>query len=431
MNPLATALNATLATDAPAVLDALSTKGRASFFPFGGILGQAAQARGRTINATIGIALGEDGSPMRLPALEALVDLPAADAFKYAPSFGKPALRDRWAQMIREKNPSLGQIPFSRPVVTCALTHALSMTGYLFLDPGDTLLTPDLFWGNYRLIFSAAHGVNLRTWQTFDADGGFNVDGLRAALAEGPIGKRVVSLNFPNNPTGYTLTEAEAGAVTACLVEAAEAGNTVVALIDDAYFGLVYGEGVMQESIFTRLASAHERLLAVKIDGATKEDYAWGFRVGFMTYAWKGATPEALTAMESKTAGAIRGNISNAPHISQSLLLKAYEAPEYAAQKAARYAVLKARFDAVVEILETHPEYAESFEPLPFNSGYFMCVRPKVDAEAVRQRLLEHYDTGIIATAGLVRVAFSSAPLPSLGQLFENLHRACQDVAAG
>ncbi len=424
MHPLAKELDARLT---PAVRAMLSRRGRAIFFPSKGILGQAAEAKGRAINATIGIALDEDGGPMRLPGLEDRVGIAAADAFPYAPSYGKPALRARWRELIREKNPSLGETPISSPVVTNALTHALSVAGYLFLDEGDALVLPDLFWGNYRLIFENGYGARLTTFETF-ADGAFDVEGLRSALA-GPPGKRVVLLNFPNNPTGYTPSLACAEAIRDVLVEAAEAGSQVVVLIDDAYFGLVYEDGVMTESVFTLLADAHERLLAVKIDGATKEDYVWGFRVGFLTYGIKGADAGLLSALEDKTAGAVRGSISNASHLGQSLMLAVYGDDAYSEWKAECRGTLQARYAAVRQILDTHSEYAEHFEALPFNSGYFMCVRPtKAAPEAVRQRLLDGYDTGVIATGALIRIAFSSAPLGVLETLFANLYAACRDV---
>lgn len=431
IHPIAAELDERIARANPRVLEMLSARGRAIYFPSRGILGQSAEARGRRINATIGIALEDDGSPLCLPGVASRLDLDPRDAFPYAPSFGKPELRDRWQAMIRAKNPSLGDAPISRPVVTAALTHALSMCGYLFLDPDDRVIVPDLYWGNYGLIFQRAYDAALDTYPTF-AGGGFNVDGLRARLADGPPGKRVVLLNFPNNPTGYTPTDAEARAVADALVEAAEAGNDVVVLIDDAYFGLVYEDGVFRESMFALLAGAHERLLAVKIDGATKEDYAWGFRVGFVTYGVRGGTADLYDALESKTAGAIRGNISNAPHVAQSLLLRAFEGPDYAAQKKARYDLLRRRYDEVRAVLERHPEYRESFEPMPFNSGYFMCVRlKKHDPETVRQILLRDFDTGLIAASGLLRVAFSSTPTHLLAPLFANIHAACARADAG
>ena len=426
LNPQAAEANEILAGENPTLLNLLSVRGRAIFFPAKGILGQTAEARGKEINATIGIALEDDGTPLRLSCLDDLVQLEPALTFPYAPSYGRPDLRATWQSMIVEKNPSLEGVPISLPVVSNALTHALSICGYLFIDPGDSLILPDFYWGNYNLIFKNAYDAKFATYDSF-VDGGYNVAALADALAGEP-GKRVVLLNFPNNPTGYTVTEEEADAIAATLLAAAEAGNDIAVLIDDAYFGLVYEDGVARESIFAKIANAHERLLAVKIDGATKEDYAWGFRVGFITYAVKGGSPAVYKALESKTAGAIRGNISNAPNISQSLLNKAFTDPAYGEQKAQKYGILKARYDRVRSIFDAHPEYAEVMEPLPFNSGYFMCVRVQADPETVRQILLRDYSTGLIAASGVIRVAYSSVSIDLLDQLFENLYRATKDA---
>jgi aspartate/methionine/tyrosine aminotransferase len=156
-------------------------------------------------------------------------------------------------------------------------------------------------------------------------------------------------------------------------------------LIDDAYFGLVFEKGVLPDSIFVELCDAHPNLLAVKVDGATKEDYVWGFRVGFLTFGVKGGTPALFDALEAKAAGAIRGNISNSSTPAQSALVRSWKSGEYDAEKKDKYNLLAKRYRAVREILTSHPEYAEQFVALPFNSGYFMCVRPvRADAEALR-----------------------------------------------
>lgn len=427
MHPLAAELEARLT---PPVRAMLSTRGREIYFPSKGILGQAAEAKGAAINATIGIALEEDGSPMRLPGLEERVNLPPGDVFSYAPSYGKPALRERWRTMIRDKNPSLGGAPISLPIVTSALTHGLSLAGYLFLDPGDALILPDLYWGNYRLIYENAFGARLTTFRTFNERGTFDVEALAKALA-GPPGKRVVLLNFPNNPTGYTPDPECAAAICDALIGAAKAGCDVVVLIDDAYFGLVYEAGVMTESIFTLLAHAHPRLLAVKIDGPTKEDYVWGFRVGFITYGIAEGDAALYRALEDKTAGAVRGGISSATHLGQSLLLAVYTDERYGEWKAEKKATLARRYAEVRRILDENPRYTEHFEALPFNSGYFMCVRLRHAApEAVRQLLLRDHSTGVIATGDLIRLAFSSTPLAQLDDLFAHLYAACGTVSS-
>ena len=426
-NPLAESLNAELSANDCRVFNMLSQQGKAIFFPSKGILGQGAEAKGAEINATIGTALEDDGSPLTLPCVQSALNLPKS-SFLYSPSFGDPNLRSAWKEQIIRKNPSIQGKKFSSPVVTAALTHAISCAAYLFLDEGDEVILPDLYWDNYELVFENGKNAKLRTFNTFK-NGGFDTEALRNALQGN--GKKVLLLNFPNNPTGYTATEQEAEEIANILKETAEKGTPVVALLDDAYFGLVYEDGVYTESLFAKLADASENLLAVKLDGPTKEDYVWGFRVGFMSFAWKNASDDQLKAMEAKAAGVVRGNISNAPSISQKILLAAYQSENYLAEKQEKYNTLKKRYDCILEVFKNHPEYKETFEPMPFNSGYFMCIRPiGVEAETLRRKLIEDYSTGVIVLSGLVRLAFSSVPTEKIPLLFENIYQAILKLRA-
>ncbi|HLP41046.1 MAG TPA: aminotransferase class I/II-fold pyridoxal phosphate-dependent enzyme [Fibrobacteria bacterium] len=429
LDPQAQKLNEAIQAANPAVLQLLSERGKAIFFPKLGILAQSAEAGGKEINATIGIALEDDGSPVALPSIAKNIPLPAGDVFPYAPSPGRLDIRKIWKEMLVKKNPGLKGRTFSQPVVTTALTHGLSMAGYLFCDAEDTLILPDLFWENYGLIFTNAFGAAFDTFPTYTAEGAFNVEGLKAKLAApSKRGKKIVLLNFPNNPSGYTPTEAEAKAIVAAIGEAAGRGEKIAVLIDDAYFGLVFEPGIHAQSIFVDLADLSPNVLAVKIDGATKEDYVWGFRVGFLTYGVKGGTAPLYEALEAKTGGAIRGNISNTSNPAQTLLVKAWTSGEYEAEKQQKFNLLKTRYLAVRDILAAHPEYQERFTALPFNSGYFMCIRPKVDAEKLRQKLLSDYSTGTINFNGLLRLAFSATPTAKLPKLFENIYKAAGEI---
>lgn len=411
------------------VLQMLSERGKNIFFPKLGILAQSAQARGKAINATIGEAVEDDGSSMHLPEFDALVNMPTANIFPYAPSFGKPEFRSLWKDSIYKKNPSLKDTLISNPIATNGLTHGISMAGYLFADQGDTVLLSNHYWENYNLIFDNAYGANVATFELF-ANGGFNVDDFGKQLNAIQGDKIITLLNFPNNPAGYTPLVSEIEGIVAEIKKVADKGKKVVVIIDDAYFGLVYEPGVYPESIFVELANLSENVLAVKLDGPTKEDYVWGFRVGFMSYAIKGGTAEMYEALENKTAGAVRGNISNISQLSQSLLYKVYSAETYEASKKEKFEVLKNRY----QILRTEiskPEYAEYFEALPFNSGYFMCIEPKkgLVAEDVRKHLLEKYSTGVIVLGNVIRLAFSAVPQAKIPQLVENIYSACKDLA--
>ena len=425
MNRLARELNGDLGD----AVGFLSAEGRRMYFPFGGILGQGAEAKKCAVNATIGMAFEEDGSPLVMDCFAKNISL-GPKAFLYAGSFGLPQLRERWKELEVEKNPSLKGVKFSMPVVTNALTHGLRIAAELFADRSDELVIPDLFWDNYELIFGEAVGCKVRRFNTF-RNGAFDAAALKVALLA-PGAKKILILNFPNNPTGYTATMADAKKIVAAVKAAAKAGKRVVVILDDAYFGLAYEKGIHAESLFAEMATLDRSVLAIKLDGTTKEDYVWGLRVGFITFAFKGATDSQLKALESKAAGNVRSCISNASSIGQHLAVAAFTDKGYARQKERNYAILKKRYDAIRKVLAAHPEYARSFEAMPFNSGYFMCVKPiGVDAEKVRRHLIEKYSTGTIVLSGLIRIAFSTIPLAKIPRLFADVDSAIKDLRDG
>jgi aspartate/methionine/tyrosine aminotransferase len=431
-NALATELNATLAKESPAVLAMLSDFGKRIFFPKG-ILAQAAEAKqkGKRFNATIGIAK-EAGKPMFLPAvMKQLPGLTPGDALPYAPATGRPELRKAWREALLAKNPSLEGQSFSTPIVTAGVTHALSLVADLFVDAGDTILLPDKYWENYDLLFGVRYGARMETFPLFAAGGGIDVEGLRTALA-GRQGqpKTILSFNFPNNPTGYSIQKKEADAVVEVLLEAANAGTNLLVLCDDAYFGLFYEESVLPESLFARLAGRHERILAVKADGPTKEEYVWGLRTGMLTFGTKAAgNDQALYgALEKKVAGAVRSAISNCSNLAQAVVAKAMAEPTFAEESRQKQQTLKGRARKVKEILASE-DFSDVWEAYPFNAGYFMCLKMRGDAETFRTHLLEKHGIGVIADgAHDIRVAFAGVEEEEVPALFQALAKAAREL---
>jgi aspartate/methionine/tyrosine aminotransferase len=217
----------------------------------------------------------------------------------------------------------------------------------------------------------------------------------------------------------------------ASLVKQAEAGCNIVAVTDDAYFGLFY-EDTLKESLFGRLANSHPRLLAVKLDGATKEEFAWGFRTGFLTYACGGEGDRAvvLNALEKKTLGIIRATISNCPHPSQTFVIEALRSPQFIGQKLEKFECLKRRALRTKQVLQ-QGDFGEAWDFYPFNSGYFMCLRlKKVNAEQLRLHLLEKYGVGTISINQTdLRIAFSCIAEEDIPELFALIHRAVLDLS--
>ncbi len=429
MNPSASKLNETLQKENAHVYDMLSTLGKALYFPKEGILNQSAEAKlmAKTFNATIGIAL-ENNQPMHLKVIQDTLSAYAPkDLYEYAPPAGKPELRTAWRAKMLQENPSLQGILCSNPIVTNALTHGLSITADLFVDADDVVIIPDKNWENYELTYEVRRGARIVNYPLYNDQNQFNVAGLRVALlAQQHKGKAIVMLNFPNNPTGYTPGVEESNRIIAVIHEAAEAGINVVVITDDAYFGLFFEDSI-QESLFGHLAKLHPRVLAIKVDGATKEEYVWGFRVGFITYA--GVSDALLAALEQKTMGIIRATISSGPHPSQTFILHALQSPEFDKQKQEKYHIMKSRANRTKAILDSG-KYNNAWDYYPFNSGYFMCLKLRdVNAEELRTHLLQQYGVGTIALGKHdLRVAFSCIEESDLEELFALIYRGAMDL---
>jgi len=434
MDPIAKELNEIIKEANIHVYEMLSDVGKNLFFPKG-ILSQGAEAKEKAhkFNATIGMAT-EKGRTMYLPSIMSMVSgLAPEEALTYAPSFGIMPLRQAWRDSLFEKNPSLKSREISLPVVTNAITHGLCVVSDMWVDTGDAVILPDKMWGNYNLIFAVRRGARIVHYPLFDSLGKFNLKAFEACV-QSEAEKRekiIVILNFPNNPTGYTVTPEEADGIVHIMTTVAQKGTNVLAVTDDAYFGLFYEDYALKESIFASLIGRDPRLLAIKLDGATKENFVWGLRVGFVTYgANLGADSKGpYEALEKKTAGAVRGSISNASHLSQEIVLKSLQSETYPAEKQEKFIIMKERAREVKRVL-ADPKYQQAWEAYAFNSGYFMCLRLKtVEAEPLRVHLLEKYGVGLISLGKTdLRVAFSCLEKEDIRELFDTVFQGVRDL---
>jgi aspartate/methionine/tyrosine aminotransferase len=433
MNPIAESLNNDIKKDNPNVYEMLSDLGKNLFMPKG-IITQSAEAKEKAYkyNATIGIAM-ENKRPMYLKCIyEPLSQFRPEDLFPYAPNTGRNDLRMAWQKKMLKDNPSLNGKFISLPIVTNALTHGLSIVADLFINKGDYIVIPDKYWGNYRQTFALRREGEMATFTTFTDNNEFNINGLLCKVEEcGNIhGKVLVLLNFPNNPTGYMLSKGEAYKLAEGLIKLANKGIKIITLSDDAYFGLFY-EDTYKESPFALLANTSENLLAIKLDGATKEEYVWGFRVGFITFASTNNSPQIslINALEKKVAGLIRGTISNCPHPSQTFVLYGLNHKNFESERKEKIEILKRRALKIKDVFEKN-NYSDAFTYYPFNSGYFMCIKlNNVDSEELRVHLLNNYGVGTISVNKTdLRIAFSCMEESEIEELFNIIYKAYSDI---
>ena len=426
INPLAKELNDTLAGS---VVDALmSDMGRRLYFP-NGIISQGGEAAkdAHFANGTIGMAVAQ-GTPIELDSYKKnMPSLTARETVAYAKTAGNPDLRALWKEKIIEKNPSLKNKQFSLPILVPGLTAVLSYVSDLFVDVDKPLLAADPCWDNYELIAAARRGAEFHQFKCFE-NGKFNLADLEAKMkadAEKYGSVRVI-LNFPQNPSGYSPTVSEAKEIVRIVREIAESGKKVLVLSDDAYFGLNYEDDIEPQSLFAYMADLHKNVLAIKADGPTKEDFAWGFRAGFVTFASKGLSDAQYTALVTKFMSAIRSSVSCSSTPSQSLVMHALKDEAHNKQKIECRNMLKRRYDLVRKFVNTHT--SKVLEPLPFNSGYFMSFHVSTGkAEGIRKALLKNEGIGIIQIDPYtLRVAFSSIDEDKIDSVYTSIYNVAK-----
>jgi len=429
LNKLAEILNEKIYNDNKLVYDMLSGLGKNLYFPRG-ILFQGAEAKkyAKKFNATIGIAT-ERGIPIHFQETYKYFNgLSPEDLFNYAPASGRSRLRSLWKSKMIEDNPTLADKKTSLPIATNGITHGLSISADLFVDKDDNILLPDKIWGNYKLIFGLRRSGKINYYKFLD-NGRFNLKGLKNSIESIDSNKYIIIFNFPNNPLGYAISKDEGDEIASLMIDIADSGKSLVIIFDDAYFGLFYESNILQESLFAYLANAHERILSIKVDGVTKEEFLWGFRLGFITFGSKNLTAQSYNALEEKTMGIIRGTISNCSMPIQTIVEELLKAGKYREEQKLKFKILQNRYSKVKNILE-NPKYKEVWSVYPFNSGYFLCLKlNEINAEQLRKTLLEKYEIGIIATSeDEVRIAFSCIEEESIGDLFEQIYKCAIDL---
>jgi aspartate/methionine/tyrosine aminotransferase len=298
---------------------------------------------------------------------------------------------------------------------------------------------PDRYWENYDNVLCSNVGARIVTYPFYKGED-FNVAAMKEAVAESlsSQGKAVVVLNFPNNPTGYTPSPATAKKIAAALEEAATAaGKWVIALCDDAYEGFTYDDKCLQYSIFAEIAG-RKNVLAVKLDGISKEFLFYGGRVACITFG----VPEALAAkkdaiakeLDEKVGSVIRASISNCSHPTQQIIRKALEGKMKGlmAERAKVTDVLRRRWEVYNREMEkADPKF---LKPLASNSGFFSSV-DLVSARAgeVADLLMKEFKVGVVpseaAGQNSLRIAFCSVVEKDIPRLVHAVFEATKRLS--
>ncbi|MDR5854741.1 pyridoxal phosphate-dependent aminotransferase [Caballeronia sp. LZ062] len=248
----------------------------------------------------------------------------------YTHNLGIAPLREALGRYVTALH---GATPAANIAVTSAGVNALMLAAQLVAGAGDRVVAVTPLWPNLveipKILGASVETVSL----TYGARGWtLDLDRLLAALTPST---RMLMINSPNNPTGWTMTRDEQRIV---LEHCRRHGIWIVA--DEVYERLYYGPGAGVAPSFLDLADRDERVIAV--NSFSKAWLMTGWRLGWLV------APGRLMDDLGKL---VEYNTSCAPSFVQQAGIVAVEQGESFTQ--ALVADLRASRDHLVNALQT------------------------------------------------------------------------------
>ena len=362
------------------------------------------------INATIGIATSNKKA-MALPSINKVItEISNSEYLPYSPTPGLPKMRELWKEKILADNPSINKDFLSLPMVTTGITQGIDIVANLFSESGDALLLPNLFWQNYAQIYTIKLGNKIYKYNQFDENNEFSISNFKETLYSIKEDKISLILNFPNNPTGYTPSDAELNSLVDVISTYAKENKNkqLIIVSDDAYFGLFFEKNHKTPTLSaTYKLAENENCLIVKLDGITKEFYSWGLRVGFITYYTKNDKLRQL--LLEKTQGFLRSTTSSPSNLSQQIAVRLLGNKQSLEEKEINDKIIEERYNELKQAISSE-QLDQLVRVLPFNSGYFFTIKlpSNINAHEFRLKFLNEYKYGVYSMDDEhIRIAFS------------------------
>jgi len=239
---------------------------------------------------------GESDSPTPAAIGEAASASLAQGETFYSHNLGLPSLREAIADYTTQLHQPLGAAPVTadRVAVTSGGVNGLMLAVQALVEPGDEVLAVTPVWPNLTAQ-PRIMGAHLRTFALQVESGAWQLDVESLCAAITPQ-TRLLILNAPNNPTGWTLTRAAQAAI---LARCRATGTWILA--DEVYERLYYDPLPCAPS-FLDVADAQDRLVVVQ--SFSKSFLMTGWRLGWLVM------PAELTEVMGKL---IEFNTSCAP----------------------------------------------------------------------------------------------------------------------
>lgn len=361
----------------------------------------AEKGKEAVINATVGAMLDDGGELIVMSSVyHQIKALQAKDFAEYAPIGGTSGFQMAIIDAVMEGYQTNRYV---NVVATPGGTGAIHLAVHNYSEVGDSVLTTDWHWAPYDKICNDS-GRNIETFPMFDAKNRFNMTAFEDEINEllDKQGSLLILLNTPaHNPTGYSLTDDEWKRLVDMLNRCSEKGK-ITLFVDVAYIDFA-GNVEESRSFLPILEGCNDRVLPLIGYSASKAFTIYGMRCGaIMCMANSRDIAEEFTKVCEYSA---RASWSNSARSAQVLIENIYSEPDIRAdvdcERETFREMLLARGKRFAENLKK-----EGIEPVPFDAGFFACVKTDRPAEVSAE--LEKQGCFVVPLKNGIRISIAS-----------------------
>jgi len=307
-------------------------------------------------------------------------------------------------------------------VATPGASGALSAVIHETMPAGSTIILPSIYWGPYEMM-AGFQDHQIKTYEMFHEQG-FHIKDFKKVTTDvmQDQGYITVLINDPaQNPTGYSMSDAEWTAVMKRLTALTEHGD-VHLVVDIAYIDYTKSDD-RRRSLFRFFENLPQKLHVYVCASLSKSATAYGLRLGAVVIFSQ--IKEQLYETYSIAARSMWSNVNNGGQIAFSKIIKNKALKEqFVAEQQIYIDMLNARSELFMA--EANQVGLPMF---PHKEGFFVTIpldpryREAVDQELRKELIFT------ISLAGGVRVALCAIPLRQVKGLAATLKRIIDSVA--
>lgn len=371
-------------------------------------------------DATIGSLYTEAGELAALDCVfDSLKNLDNKVLASYAAGFtGNPDFRQKVIDWVLDGNSRL----YKEVIATPGGTGAVAMTIQECLDPGQTVVLPEIAWGSYNLM-AQMNNLEVAKYSLFDDDR-FNMDSFREVCTKTmeKQGKLVVVINDPcHNPTGYSMTREEWEEVIAFL-NGCSKKCPVVLLNDIAYIDFAFGQKEAKK-YFSVFDDISDNMAVVVAFSLSKSMTSYGMRCGAAILMAK--NPEIVNQLKTVFEKDARATWSNVNNGAMAMFVDVLDnrLEDYDAERQKYVALLKERS----EIFRNEAD-AAGLAYYPYREGFFVTLSMDNDLrDRYHEALMENNIFTVKVNKG-IRVAICSMPVAKVKGLAGHMKEILDEV---